>query len=104
MLNMWERTRLAAYLQKMYLAGIDYSASLKNMPYQVYAEWADTRTNGKVQRISYNHTNYTDGFISMVILWHMLWHMLWGDAQMISVGGDIRIDFMNRLSGRILLR
>ena len=26
--------------KKMYLAGIDYSASLKNMPYQVYAEWA----------------------------------------------------------------
>lgn len=101
MLNMWERTRLAAYLQKkMYLAGIDYSASLKNMPYQVYAEWADTRTNGKVQGISYNHTNYTDGFYQHG---YPLAHALGGDAQMISVGGDIRIDFMNRLSGRILL-
>lgn len=79
--------------KKMYLAGIDYSASLKNMPYQVYAEWADTRTNGKVQGISYNHTNYTDGFYQHG---YPLAHALGGD-------GDIRIDFMNRLSGRILL-
>lgn len=85
--------------KKMYLAGIDYSASLRNMPYQVYAEWADTRTNGKVQGISYNHTNYTDGFYQHG---YPLAHALGGDAQMISVGGDIRIDFMNRLSGRIL--
>ena len=92
--------RLGAYLQKkMYLAGIDYSASLRNMPYQVYAEWADTRTNGKAQGISYNHTNYTDGFYQHG---YPLAHALGGDAQMISVGGDIRIDFMNRLSGRIL--
>lgn len=85
--------------KKMYLAGIDYSASLRNMPYQVYAEWADTRTNGKVQGISYNHTNYTDGFYQHG---YPLAHALGGDAQMISVGGDIRIDFMNCLSGRIL--
>lgn len=92
-----EAGRLPA--KKMYLAGIDYSASLKNIPYQVYAEWADTRTNGKVQGISYNHTNYTDGFYQHG---YPLAHALGGDAQMISVGGDIRIDFMNRLSGRIL--
>lgn len=85
--------------KKMYLAGIDYSASLRNMPYQVYAEWADTRTNGKVRGVSYNHTTYTDGFYQHG---YPLAHALGGDAQMISVGGDIRIDFMNRLSGRIL--
>ena len=85
--------------KKMYLAGIDYSASLKNMPYQVYAEWADTRTNGKVRGVSYNHSTYTDGFYQHG---YPLAHALGGDAQMISVGGDIRIDFMNRLSGRIL--
>lgn len=85
--------------KKMYLAGIDYSASLKNMPYQFYAEWADTRTNGKVRGVSYNHSTYTDGFYQHG---YPLAHALGGDAQMISVGGDIRIDFMNRLSGRIL--
>ncbi|WP_441367849.1 capsule assembly Wzi family protein [Acinetobacter lwoffii] len=85
--------------KKMYLAGIDYSSTVKNMPYQLYTEWVDTRTNGKVQGISYNHTNYTDGFYQHG---YPLAHALGGDAQMISVGGDIRIDFMNRLSGRIL--
>lgn len=85
--------------KKMYLAGIDYSCTVKNMPYQLYTEWADTRTNGKVQGISYNHTNYTDGFYQYG---YPLAHALGGDAQMISVGGDIRIDLMNRLSGRIL--
>lgn len=85
--------------KKMYLAGIDYSSTVKNMPYQLYTEWADTRTNGKVKGISYNHMNYTDGFYQHG---YPLAHALGGDAQMISVGGDIRIDFMNRLSGRIL--
>ena len=45
----------------MYLAGIDYSSQLNNLPLQVYAEWADTRTNGDVQGISYNHYIYQDG-------------------------------------------
>lgn len=85
--------------KKMYLAGIDYSSTVKNMPYQLYTEWADTRTNGKVRGVSYNHSTYTDGFYQHG---YPLAHALGGDAQMISVGGDIRIDFMNRLSGRIL--
>lgn len=46
----------------MYLGGADFSSSYKNMPYQLYAEWADTRTNGKAQGISYSHTIYTDGY------------------------------------------
>lgn len=33
--------------KKMYLAGVDYSSSYNNMPFQLYTEWADTRTNGK---------------------------------------------------------
>ena len=37
--------------KKMYLAGVDYSSSLANKPYQLYAEWADTRTNGEVSGI-----------------------------------------------------
>ncbi len=86
--------------KKMYLAGTDYSSSYKNMPYQLYAEWADTRTNGDVKGISYNHTNYKDGYYQHGF---SLGHAMGGDGQMVSVGGDIRIDHMNRLSGRALV-
>ncbi|WP_180084058.1 capsule assembly Wzi family protein [Acinetobacter sp. YH12157] len=85
--------------KKMYLAGVDYSSSYQNMPYQLYTEWADTRTNGKAQGISYNHTNYTDGFYQHG---YPLAHAMGGDGQMISVGGDIRFDPLNRLHGRVL--
>ncbi|WP_104490023.1 capsule assembly Wzi family protein [Acinetobacter indicus] len=85
--------------KKMYLAGVDYSSSYQNMPYQLYTEWADTRTNGKAQEISYNHTNYTDGFYQHG---YPLAHAMGGDGQMISVGGDIRFDPLNRLHGRVL--
>ncbi|ENW87893.1 MULTISPECIES: capsule assembly Wzi family protein [Acinetobacter] len=85
--------------KKMYLAGVDYSSSYQNMPYQLYSEWADTRTNGKAQGISYNHTNYTDGFYQHG---YPLAHAMGGDGQMISVGGDIRFDRLNRLHGRVL--
>ena len=67
-LNQWLNTPLSVYGQyvgedeagllpskKMYLAGVDYSSSVKNMPFQLYTEWADTRTNGAVKGISYNH-------------------------------------------------
>ncbi|MDM1772060.1 capsule assembly Wzi family protein [Acinetobacter indicus] len=85
--------------KKMYLAGVDYSSSYQNMPYQLYSEWADTRTNGKAQGISYNHTNYKDGFYQHG---YPLAHAMGGDGQMISVGGDIRFDPLNRLHGRVL--
>ena len=85
--------------KKMYLAGIDYSSSYKNLPFQLYTEWADTRTNGKVRGISYNHSTYTDGYYQHGF---SLGHALGGDAQMVSAGGDIRFDIMNRLGGRVL--
>lgn len=85
--------------KKMYLAGVDYSSSYQNMPYQLYSEWADTRTNGKAQGISYNHSVYTDGFYQHG---YSLAHAMGGDGQMISVGGDIRFDPLNRLHGRVL--
>ena len=85
--------------KKMYLAGVDYSSSYQNMPFQLYTEWADTRTNGKAQGITYNHTNYTDGFYQHG---YPLAHAMGGDGQMISVGGDIRFDRMNRVNARIL--
>lgn len=85
--------------KKMYLAGIDYSSSYQNMPFQLYTEWADTRTNGKAQGITYNHSVYTDGFYQHG---YPLAHVLGGDGQMISVGGDIRFDRINRVNARIL--
>ncbi|ENX26274.1 MULTISPECIES: capsule assembly Wzi family protein [Acinetobacter] len=86
--------------KKMYLAGVDYSSSYNNMPFQLYTEWADTRTNGKVQGISYNHHVYTDGFYQHG---YPLAHAMGGDGQMLSVGGDIRLDSLNRLNARVLL-
>ncbi|WP_445115218.1 capsule assembly Wzi family protein [Acinetobacter sp. WZC-1] len=83
----------------LYLAGADFSSSYKNMPYQLYAEWADTRTNGEVKGISYNHHQYTDGYYQHGF---PLGHAIGGDGQMVSVGGDIRFDVMNRLSGRVI--
>ncbi len=83
----------------LYLAGADFSSSYKNMPYQLYAEWADTRTNGKAKGISYNHHQYTDGYYQHGF---PLGHAMGGDGQMYSVGGNVRFDVMNRLSGRVI--
>ena len=85
--------------KKMYLAGVDYSSSFKNMPYQLYTEWADTRTNREAQGISYNHTIYKDGYYQHGF---PLGHVMGGDGEMVSLGGDIRFDPMNRLNGRLL--
>lgn len=83
----------------MYLGGVDFSSSYNNMPYQLYAEWADTRTNGEIRSISYTHTIYKDGYYQHGF---PLGHAIGGDGQTYSVGGDIRFDVINRLSGRVL--
>ena len=85
--------------KKMYLAGTDYSSSFKNMPYQLYVEWADTTTNGDPLGISYGHRVYGDGYYQHGF---PLGHAMGGDGEMISVGGNIRFDVMNRLSGRAI--
>lgn len=85
--------------KKMYLAGTDYSSSFKNMPYQLYVEWADTTTNGDPLGISYGHRVYGDGYYQHGF---PLGHAMGGDGEMISVGGNIRFDGMNRLSGRAI--
>lgn len=85
--------------KKMYLAGVDYSSSFKNLPYQLYAEWADTTTNGDAKGVSYNHHIYKDGYYQHGF---PLGHAMGGDGEMVSVGGDIRFDVMNRLSGRAM--
>ncbi|ENV08193.1 hypothetical protein F966_04058 [Acinetobacter higginsii] len=83
----------------MYLAGADFSSSYNNMPYQLYAEWTDTRTNGEVKGISYTHHIYKEGYYQHGF---SLGHSIGGDSQMYSVGGDIRFDTMNRLNGRVI--
>ncbi len=112
-LQQWLNTPMSVYGQfvgedeagfmpakKMYLAGIDFSSQIKGMPYQLYGEWADTRTNGGVQGISYNHHIYTEGYYQHGF---PLGHSLGGDGEMYSIGGNIRVDLMNRLSGRALI-
>ena len=85
--------------KKMYLAGVDYSSSYNNIPFQLYTEWTDTRTNGSADGISYNHHVYTDGFYQHG---YPLAHAMGGDGQMISVGADIRFDRLNRVNARVL--
>lgn len=85
--------------KKMYLAGVDYSSSYNNMPFQLYTEWTDTRSNGSADGISYNHRVYTDGFYQHG---YPLAHAIGGDGQMISVGGDIRFDRLNRVNARVM--
>ena len=72
--------------KKMYLGGVDYASQINNMPYQLYAEYADTRTNGKVSNISYTHSIYTDGYYQQG---YPLGHALGGDAESVSVGGRL---------------
>ena len=86
--------------KKMYLAGVDYSSQFNNMPFQLYTEWADTRTNRDALGISYEHRNYKDGYYQHGF---PLGHAMGGDGQMLSLGGDIRFDVMNRLNGRAMV-
>lgn len=85
--------------RNLYLAGVDFSSSYQGKPYQLYAEWADTRTSGKVWGYTYNHHQYTDGYYQYG---YPLGHGMGGDGQMYSLGGNIQLDAMNRISGRIL--
>ncbi|MDH1711839.1 capsule assembly Wzi family protein [Acinetobacter johnsonii] len=112
-LNRWSGVPISLYGQyvgedeagllpskKMYLAGVDYSSQFNNMPFQLYTEWADTRTNRDALGISYEHRNYKDGYYQHGF---PLGHAMGGDGQMLSLGGDIRFDIMNRLNGRVMV-
>ncbi len=85
--------------RSMYLAGADFSSSYKNLPYQIYTEWADTRTNGDAIGYSYNHHQYKDGYYQQG---YPLGHGIGGDGQLYSVGGKIQFDRINQLKGRVL--
>ncbi|WP_201529909.1 capsule assembly Wzi family protein [Psychrobacter frigidicola] len=70
----------------MSLVGADYASEAYGKPYQLYAEYADTRTNGKVRSISYEHSIYTDGYYQQG---YPLGHSLGGDTQSASVGSKL---------------
>ena len=82
----------------MYLAGADYASSAYGKPYQLYAEYTDTRTSGEVRGISYDHINYTDGYYQQG---YPLGYALGGDAESISVGGKLWLDSRNFVNTKL---
>lgn len=94
----------AGYLpaKNMYLAGIDYASSINTsnmglMPYQLYAEWTDTRSSGDVKGISYNHYVYTDGNYQYG---YPLGYALGGDTESIAIGGKLWVDNQNFITAK----
>ena len=68
------------------------------MPYQLYTEYADTRTGGKVRGISYNHSTYKDGYYQQG---YPLGHGLGGDAESVSVGGKVWLNEKDFLTTKL---
>ena len=84
--------------KNMYLAGVDYASDAYGKPYQLYAEYADTRTGGKVRGISYNHSTYKDGYYQQG---YPLGHGLGGDAESVSVGGKVWLNEKDFLTTKL---
>lgn len=72
--------------KNMYLLGADYASDIYGKPFQLYTEYADTRTSGEVRGISYNHSIYKDGYYQQG---YPLGHALGGDAESIAVGSKL---------------
>lgn len=94
----------AGYLpaKNMYLVGIDYASSINTssmglMPYQLYAEWTDTRSSGDVKGVSYNHYVYKDGNYQYG---YPLGYALGGDTESIAVGGKLWVDNQNFITAK----
>lgn len=89
--------------KNMYLAGADFASSVNTtsmgtMPYQIYTEWTDTRTSGDVRGISYDHSNYTDGYYQHG---YPLGYALGGDAESIAVGGKLWLNNQNFINAKL---
>jgi len=84
--------------KNMYLAGADYASSYQGLPYQVYAEYTDTRSSGDVKGVSYDHFLYTDGYYQQG---YPLGHALGGDAESISIGGRLWLDNRNFINAKV---
>lgn len=84
--------------KNMYLAGADFASVAYGKPYQLYAEYADTRTGGEVRGISYDHGTYTDGYYQQG---YPLGHSLGGDAESVSLGGRVWLDERNFIHAKL---
>ena len=84
--------------KNMYLAGVDYASAAYGKPYQLYAEYTDTRTGGEVRGISYDHGTYTDGYYQNG---YPLGYALGGDAESISLGGRLWLDNRNFINAKL---
>lgn len=84
--------------KNMYLAGVDYASSIQGKPYQLYAEYTDTRTSGEVRGISYDHGTYTDGYYQQG---YPLGYALGGDAESVAVGGRLWLDNRNFINAKL---
>ena len=84
--------------KNMYLAGVDYASAVYGKPYQLYAEYTDTRTSGEVKGISYAHGTYTDGYYQQGF---PLGYALGGDAESIALGGRLWLDNRNFINAKV---
>ena len=84
--------------KNMYLAGVDYASAAYGKPYQLYAEYTDTRTSGEVRGISYEHGTYKDGYYQQGF---PLGYALGGDAESIAIGGRLWLDNRNFINAKI---
>ena len=84
--------------KNMYLVGVDYASAAYGKPYQLYAEYTDTRTSGDVLGISYNHSTYTDGYYQQGF---PLGYALGGDAESIALGGRLWLDNRNFINAKV---
>ena len=91
-----EAGRLPA--KNMYLAGIDYASSIQDKPYQIYAEYTDTRTSGDVRGISYDHSTYTDGYYQQG---YPIGYALGGDAESVALGARLWLDNRNFINAKV---
>ncbi|AAZ18531.1 hypothetical protein Psyc_0672 [Psychrobacter arcticus 273-4] len=84
--------------KNMYLAGVDYASDAYGKPYQLYAEYTDTRSSGEVRGISYDHFVYTDGYYQQGF---PLGYALGGDAESIALGGRLWLDNRNFINAKV---
>lgn len=84
--------------KNMYLAGVDYASAAMGKPYQLYAEYTDTRTSGEVRGISYDHGTYTDGYYQQG---YPLGYALGGDAESVALGGRLWLDGRNFIHAKL---
>lgn len=84
--------------KNMYLAGVDYASAAMGKPYQLYAEYTDTRTSGEVRGVSYDHGTYTDGYYQQG---YPLGYALGGDTESVAVGGRLWLDGRNFIHAKL---